>query len=45
MKNYTARTEYPSDGAVVEQLIDNGNGTLTIIYNDGTYLIVEKVKP
>ena len=43
MSNMIKRTEYPSDGTVVERIIDNGDGTLTIVYEDNTYLVVRKV--
>lgn len=38
-------TDYPSDGAIVDHIEHNDNGTLTIVYEDGRCLTVKKVKP
>lgn len=41
--NRHRRNDYPSDGAVVEELIHNEDGTITILYDDSTYLTVRRV--
>jgi hypothetical protein len=45
LEGYRKRGEYPDDGAVVTKIVDNGNGTMTVVYDDMSYLVVRKVKP
>ena len=44
LAGYIRRSEYPSDGAVVERMATNDDGTITIIYDDNTFLTVKKVR-
>jgi hypothetical protein len=45
LSNYYKRTEFPYDGPVVQEMVHNDDGTITILYDDYTFLIVKKVKP
>ena len=45
LTGYHKRTEYPSDGAVVQEIIHHADGRLTIVYDDQSYLTVKKVVP
>lgn len=45
LTDYRKRTEYPSDGAVVVEIIKRDDGKLTIVYDDRSYLTVKKVAP
>ena len=45
LTGYHKRTEYPSDDPVVQELVHNDDGTITVIYDDYTFLVVRKVRP
>lgn len=43
LSNYYKRTEFPDEGQVVQEMVHNDDGTITILYDDYTFLIVRKV--
>jgi hypothetical protein len=45
LTGYHKRTEYPSDGPVVQEIVRHDDGTMTVIYDDYTFLVVKKVRP
>lgn len=42
MEGYRKRSQYPSDGAVVRGLVHTADAKVVIIYDDDSYLVVEK---
>ena len=45
LTKYYKRTDYPDEGQVVGEMIYNEDNTITIVYDDYTFLVVKKVKP
>jgi hypothetical protein len=43
LSGYRKRTQYPDDGQVVVDLKHNEDGTITVVYEDNTYMVVRKV--
>lgn len=43
LTGYQKRTDYPDDGPVVQELVHHEDGTITVVYDDYTFLVVRKV--